>query len=82
MNPSVKFKSIGSHGVMRPGVAVILRDLISVMDQLNLEHPDESSLRRVLRQWKDVATAANQRFLVATSGAEKIMKNNSHHYSW
>ena len=69
------------HGVMRPGVAVILRDLISVMDQLNLEHPDESSLRRVLRQRKDVVTAANQRFLVATSGAEKITKNNSHHYS-
>ena len=81
MNPTVQYKSTDSRGAMRPGVAVILRDLISVLDQLAIEHPDESSIRRVLRQRKDVVTTANQRFLVDKSGAERINKSNSHHYS-
>lgn len=81
VNPTVRYKSNDKCEMMRPGVAVILKDLVSVLDQLNIEHPDESSIRRVLRQRKDVLTTANQRFLVGMSGAEKITKGNSHHYS-
>lgn len=82
VNPTVRYKSSDSHGVMRPGVAVILKDLISVLDQLSVEHPDEAAIRRILRQRKDVVTTANQRFLLSCiSGAQKITKSNSHHYS-
>lgn len=50
----------------RPGVAIVLKELLTVLDQLSIDHPDESTLRRVLRSRKDVETSATQRFVHKT----------------
>ena len=79
VNPKIRFNC---GGKMKQGVAVILKDLLCVLDQLSVDHPEESAIRRVRRQKKGVITSANQRFLLSTAhGAERITKSNSRHYS-
>jgi hypothetical protein len=42
---------------MKAGVAIVLKDLISVLDQLSVEHVGEAALRRLLRKNKNVSTS-------------------------
>ncbi len=62
------------------GVAVILKDLLSVFDQLSIDHPSEAALRRILRHRRNVITSANQKFL-SNDSDDKIRISNSRHYS-
>ena len=78
VNPKVKFSS---GGKMKPGVAIILKDLLCVLDQFGINHPEEPSIRKVLRQKKGVLTSVNQCFLLDGTSAEQITKINSRHYS-
>ena len=66
---------------MKPGVAIILKDLLCVLDQFWINHPEEPSIRKVLRQNKGVLTSANQLFLLDGTSAEQITMTNSWHYS-
>ena len=53
---------------MKPGVAIILKDLLCVLDQLGIDNPEEPSIRKVLRQKKGVLTLANQCITVKREG--------------
>lgn len=55
VNPRINYKCGGKK---IPGVAIILKDLLSVLDQLSIEHADEATLRRLLRQKKNVLTSS------------------------
>ena len=77
MNPHIKYKC-GER--KNSGMAIILKDLLSVLDQLSIDHADEATLRRLLRQKKNVLTSAKQRFL-DNDYDDKITRSNSHQYS-
>ncbi len=43
-------------------MAIVLKELLTVLDQLSIDHPDECTIRRCLRGRKDVETSSTQRF--------------------
>ncbi len=62
MNPKVCYKTKSQTGKKKPGVAIVLKELLTVLDQLSIDHPDECTIRRGLRRCKDVETSGTQRF--------------------
>ena len=57
-------------------MAIILKDLLSVLDQVGVKHLEEGVMRRVLRARKDVDTSKNQRFSLSNS-TDATMKHFS-----
>lgn len=71
VNPNVSYKPKEQPGKKCPGVAIVLKELLALLDQLSIEHLDESIIRRNLRSRKDVETSATQRFI--RKGGKKML---------
>ena len=54
------------------GVAIVLKKASSSLDNLGIQHTDESSIRRQLRKRSDCKTTANQHFLMRGSTSTDI----------
>ena len=61
-----------STGQNQPGVAIVLKKLLRRLDNLGIQHTDESSIRRQLRKRSDCKTTANQHFLMKGSTSTDI----------
>ena len=61
-----------STGQNQSGVAIVLKKLLRRLDNLGIQHTDESSIRRQLRKRSDCKTTANQHFLMRGSTSTDI----------
>ena len=71
VNPQCSFL-YNATAKSQPGVAIVLKKLLHRLDDLGIQHPDESSFRRQLRKRNDCKTTANQHFLMKGSTSTDI----------
>ena len=58
------------------GVAVIIKELLKLLDNESIPHADESDLRRQLRKRRECKTSGNQHFLKQGSSSKTIDRGN------
>lgn len=71
VNPTCTY-SYGDSRKGQHGVAIILKELLQLLDRFEIEHADESTIRRELRKRGDCKTSANQFFLTKKSKSTLI----------
>ena len=73
VNPKCTYTSSDKHR-SRQGVAIVLKELLQLLDKYSIQHIDEPSIRRELRRRSDCKTSGNQFFLTKDSRAKKIIR--------
>lgn len=61
-------------GPRQQGVAIILKELLQLLDNYSISHAGESSIRRELRKRNDCKTSGNQFFLNKNSHSNTIVR--------
>ena len=68
LNPGIKFKPNKDSRQNIKGVAIILNEYLLLVDRYDIEHEDESVIRKRLRTRKDTVTTSKQYFLMKNHG--------------
>ncbi|KAL5499864.1 hypothetical protein EMCRGX_G011329 [Ephydatia muelleri] len=76
INPSIQFSPKGSKARIR-GMAVALKQFIQLLDRNDIDHPDESTIRKELKARKDVITSGKQYFLKQGSKLSFISRHGN-----
>ena len=76
INPSIHFSPKGSKAKIR-GMAVALKQFIQLLDRNDIDHPDESTIRKELRARNDVITSGKQYFLKQGSKLSFISRHGN-----
>ena len=71
INPTCTY-TCGESRKGQSGVAIILKELMPLLDKYGIEHVDESAIRRELRKRGDCRTSGNQFFLKQGSQFDAI----------
>ena len=74
INPNCSYSS-GEKKNLK-GVAIFLKKFLKVLDENNIEHDDESQIRRYLRRRVDIKTTATQFFLSPTIKSNEMIRKN------
>ena len=76
VNPNCSYSSGEKRNLK--GVAISLKKFLKVLDENNIEHDDESQIRRNLRRRADVKTTATQFFLSPNATSREMIRKNCH----
>ena len=74
LNPGIKFKPNKDSRRNIEGVAIILKEFLLLADRYDIEHEDESVIRKRLRARKDTVTTSKQYFLMKKSRQATISR--------
>ena len=74
VNPSCSYSSGEKRNLK--GVAISLKKFLKVLDDKQIEHDEESHIRRNLRRRADVKTTATQFFLSASATSRDMVRKN------